>query len=152
MTCCAGDDIKGCNPKIEFCWYDWFACGCAKPREVRLLTKYQAEKELASYHWEVVDGACCDCVSQTGTTMNDGIIYKVAPADASLGDVLAVSDEEWQQISPQLTPAPAVTPVQDITPMQVAEQEAPEVAPAEPSLPERNETSIAERIRGVFRR
>jgi hypothetical protein len=152
MTCCARDDLNGCNPKIEFCWYDWFACGCAKPREIRLLTKYQAEKELPSYHWEVVDGACCDCVSQTGTTMKDGTIYKVAPAEAALGDVLAVSDEEWQQISPQLMPAPEVTPVPDISPVQVAEQSAPVVEPAEPSVPEQKEISITERIQGVFRR
>jgi hypothetical protein len=84
--------------------------------------------------------------------MKDGTIYKMAPADAALGDVLAVSDEEWQQISPQLMPAPEITPVPDITPVQVAEQQAPTVAPAEPSIPEQKEISIAERIQGVFRR
>jgi hypothetical protein len=148
-TCCAGDDIEGCNPSIEFCWYDWFACGCAKPRTIKLLTKYQAEKELSSYHWEVVDGSCCDCVSQSGTTTKDGAIYKAAPTDATIGDTLAVTDEEWQQLSPQLMPAPDITPVQD------AEQPAVVVAaptPTAPVEPEQKEISIAERLQGVFRR
>lgn len=146
-TCCAGDDIKSCHPEIEFCWYDWFACGCAKPRTVKLLTKYQAEKELCSYHWEVVDASCCDCVAQTGTTSKDGTIYKVAPADATLGDVSAVSDEEWQQLSTELMPAA------DLLPVQITEQHAPApTAPVAPLEPEQREVSVAERLQGVFRR
>jgi hypothetical protein len=140
-TCCAGDDMKGCHPQIEFCWYDWFACGCAQPRTIRLLTKYQAEKELPSYHWEVVDASCCD--SQNGTTMNDGGIYKAAPPDAQLGDVIALTDEEWRQLSPQLMAA------QSVTPPQVPNQQNPAIAPMEP---EQKEVSIAERFQRVFRR
>jgi hypothetical protein len=144
MTCCGEDEIDGCRPKIEFCWYDWFACGCAKPRTVRLLTKYQAEKELPSYHWEVVDAGCCDYVSQTGTTtVTDGSIYKAAPADAQLGDIVAVTEEEWQHLSPQFAPS------QTSAPSQVAAQTSPGVIPLEP---ERKEGSVAERLQGLLRR
>jgi hypothetical protein len=148
-TCCAGDDIKGYHPAIEFCWYDWFACGCAQPRTVKLLTKYQAEKELSSYHWEVVDASCCDCVAQAGTTLKDGAVYKAAPADAALGDVLAVSEDELQQLSSQLMP-PA-----EITPAQVAEAQVPAPAMETPTSPfesKQKELSVAERLQGVFRR
>jgi hypothetical protein len=148
-TCCAGDDIKGCHPTIEFCWYDWFACGCAQPRTVKLLTKYQAEKELSSYHWEVVDASCCDCVAQAGTTLKDGAVYKAAPADAALGDELAVSEEELQQLSSQLMP-PA-----EITPAQVADVQVPAPATEIPTSPfesKQKELSVAERLQGVFRR
>lgn len=91
--CCCDNEIEGCRPKIEFCWYDWFACGCAQPRTIRVLTKYQAEKEVPSYHWEVVDGcnSCCpgecDCV------------YKPAPPEARVGDVLALTDDERVQLA-----------------------------------------------------
>ena len=27
--CCCDNEMEGARPKIEFCWYDWFACGCA---------------------------------------------------------------------------------------------------------------------------
>jgi hypothetical protein len=145
-TCCAGDDIKGCRPKIEFSWYDYFACGCAQPREIRLLTKYQAEKEVPSYHWEVVDAACCDCVTLDGSPSKDGNIYKAAPTDAALGDVLVVSDEEWTQISPKLNPTQAVTPVEYA-------QAAPAPAAPSPTLPEDAEkTSVAERLQSIFQR
>lgn len=140
-TCCGADDIQGCPPTIEFCWYDWFACGCAKPRTVNLLTKYQAEKEIGSYHWEVVDAGCCDCVSKDGKPPRT--IYKPAPADAELGDVLAVTKEEWEQLSPQLTPGQSGNAV------QVAAQPTPEPATlgAEPK-----EISIAEKLKGLFRK
>src|SRR6478672_8798151 len=96
-------DCPSCAPKCEFCWRDWFACGCAQPRTIHVLTKYQAEKKICWYHWEVVDAACCNCVSQdvSSATEKNGadhagrVIYKSAPADAQLGEVLPVSDEEW---------------------------------------------------------
>jgi hypothetical protein len=99
-TCCLGDDLEGCPPKIEFCWYDWFACGCAQPRTVKLLTKYQAEREIAWYHWEVVDAACCDCSAANGQPAPGREFYKPAPPDAELGDIFAVSDEEWSELEP----------------------------------------------------
>src|SRR4029077_3170046 len=97
---CKCDSNQCCQesaPKCEFCWRDWFACGCAQPRTVRVLTKYQAEKKICWYHWEVVDAACCDCVSQSGpagateksVVKHAGrIIYKSAPENAQLGEVL----------------------------------------------------------------
>src|SRR5436190_11387628 len=69
-----------CQPKCQFCWRDWFACGCAQPRTVRVLTKYQAEKKICWYHWEVVDAASCDCVSKNGQT---GPAGKTSVAQAS---------------------------------------------------------------------
>src|SRR6476660_5765377 len=60
-------NCNSCQPKCEFCWRDWFACGCAQPRTVRVLTKYQAEKKICWYHWEVLDAACCDCVTPSAT-------------------------------------------------------------------------------------
>jgi hypothetical protein len=106
---------QSCPPKCEFCWRDWFACGCAQPRTVRVLTKYQAEKKICWYHWEVVEAACCDCVSQSGpaeaadkipATRSGRTIYKSAPKDAELGAVLPVSDEEWVKLAAVLSPDP----------------------------------------------
>ena len=116
---CAGEacgNCQSCPPKCEFCWRDWFACGCAQPRTVRVLTKYQAEKKICWYHWEVVDAACCDCVSQNGPvgTLEKSeakhagrTIYKLAPENAQLGEVLPVTDEEWVRLAAVLSPDPA---------------------------------------------
>jgi hypothetical protein len=115
---CVCDPCAACQdagPKCDFCWYDWFACGCAKPRSVRVLTKYQAEKEICWYHWEVVDAACCDCVGKNSATVPAGqpgnglasdkrCLYKPAPENAELGDVLPVHEEEWVQLVAVLTP------------------------------------------------
>ena len=147
-TCCAGDDLNGRPPKIEFCWYDWFACGCATPRTVKVLTKYQAERKIDSYHWEVVDASCCDGVSQDGGAANDGCVYKPAPADAELGDVLAVSEQEWDKLAPMLNPpkAAAVT--------QVADQTTPAPTSSPPASPDTapERISIAERLQGLLRK
>jgi hypothetical protein len=82
-TCCCGDCECGpdggpcCHtcqaqpPLCKFCWRDWIACGCARPRTVKVLTKYQAEKEIDWYHWEVVDAACCGCASCCGAVENN---------------------------------------------------------------------------------
>ena len=108
-------NCRSCAPKCEFCWRDWFACGCAQPRTVHVLTKYQAEKKICWYHWEVVDAACCDCVSQSGppgTAERNAAkhagrtIYKSAPANAQLGEVLPVSEEEWVKLAAVLSPDP----------------------------------------------
>jgi hypothetical protein len=91
--CCCDSDVKGCEPKIEFCWYDWFPCGCGKPRTVRVLTKYEAEKEVCWYHWEVVDGCngCCPGPCHC--------VYKAAPPEADVGDVIEVTPEEQAQLA-----------------------------------------------------
>ena len=93
------------GPKCEFCWRDWVACGCARPRTVKVLTKYQAEKEICWYHWEVVDTAECDCVPDDEQTAAKGSpgprnnIYKPAPPDAAVGDALPLSDEERDHVT-----------------------------------------------------
>jgi hypothetical protein len=140
VTCCLGDEIGGCPPKIEFCWYDWFACGCAKPRTVKVLTKFQAQREVCSYHWEVVDAGCC--VTQDGRPLENGIIYKPAPTDAELGDVLAVSQQEWSELAPMLGPA-------EHSGRQIAEQTA---QPTPPSAVEPARPSVAGRVQGLLRR
>jgi hypothetical protein len=124
-VCYGKDDGKSCNgcpnypPKCEFCWRDWFACGCAQPRTVRVLTKYQAEKKICWYHWEVIDAACCDCVSPNepaGPTEKSAAkhagraIYKSAPDSAQLGETLPVSEEEWVKLAALLSPDPAEVP------------------------------------------
>jgi hypothetical protein len=137
MTCCAGDDLEGCAPKIEFCWYDWFACGCASPRTVKVLTKYQAEREVCSYHWEVVDAATCGCVAQNGEAVDKSSVYKPAPPDAEVGEILAVSDVEWEELSPmfssQQAPAASLTAEQPVSPPS----DSPEAAPERVSIAER---------------
>jgi hypothetical protein len=60
---------------------------------VKVLTKYQAEKEICSYHWEVVDGCNCCCPSACRC------VYKPAPPETSVGDVLAVSPDEQAQLA-----------------------------------------------------
>jgi hypothetical protein len=102
--CCGKKDCccEGAPAKLEFCWRDWVARGCAKPRTIKLLTKYQAEKEICWYHWEVVD-ACTEAeaaVEPTETAngvvglLQHPLVYKAAPADAQAGEVLPLLDEE----------------------------------------------------------
>jgi len=167
---CTAEDCSDCQdhpPKCEFCWRDWFACGCAKPRTVKVLTKYQAEKEICWYHWEVVDAACCDCVSKNSATLpgekNAGgpigsdqtadarCLYKAAPEDAELGDVLPVSEEEWVKLVAVLTPD------QNADAVQVAERPttdqtggSAEAHPAPQATSE--EISVAEKLRRLLRR
>jgi hypothetical protein len=82
---------------------------------VRVLTKYQAEKKICWYHWEVVDAGCCDCVSPSGPAGAEEkntkkqakrTIYKAAPENAQLGAVLPVSEEEWVKLAAVLSPDP----------------------------------------------
>jgi hypothetical protein len=137
VTCCAGDDLEGYAPKIEFCWYDWFACGCATPRTVKVLTKYQAEREVSAYHWEVMDATTCGCVAQNGGPADTNSIYKPAPPDAEVGKILAVTDQEWEELSPMLNPQE--TPVASLTAEQPVSppSESPETTPKRISVAER---------------
>ena len=82
--------VQGCPPKFEFAWYDWLSCGCARPRSVRVLTKFQAEKKIPSYHWEVVDA--CGCAEGCGC------VFKPAPDDAHVDDRLELTDDERVQV------------------------------------------------------
>lgn len=115
---CKCDPCTNCEttaPKFEFCWRDWFACGCTTPRNIKVLTKYQAEKKICWYHWEVVDASCCDC-AVTGSDLDDGsgivqspatrALYKPAPANAQVGDTLTISNEDWVKLAAVLTPDP----------------------------------------------
>jgi hypothetical protein len=113
-TCSGGSAAKcgECPPKCEFCWRDWCPCGCAEPRTIHVLTKYQAEKKIAWYHWEVVDGGtldanCCQCITDTrdGDTKNDRAatanrtVYKIAPDGVRLGDTFEVTREERSKLA-----------------------------------------------------
>jgi hypothetical protein len=112
-------------PRCEFCWWDWTPCGCGKPRKIKVLTKYEAVREICSYHWEVVDacscgcaegcdGSCeaccgaCDCAAVNGKAAKSRCIYKPAPEDAEIGAVLAVSEAERIELVAFLTGAPTV--------------------------------------------
>jgi len=152
-------DCQDHQPKCEFCWRDWFACGCARPRTVRVLTKFQAEKEICWYHWEVVDAACCDCVSKNdrsgaadkNSTKADRTFYKPAPEGAELGDVLAVSDDEWVKLSAVLAPDQMELPATAVvdSPAKPASQPNGELKSLDPNA---KSPSIAERLQGVMRR
>jgi hypothetical protein len=102
-TCC-----ESAAPKFQFCWRDWFTCGCATPRTVKVLTKYQLSKKICWYHWEVVDVSCCDCVGgEAAVNSGVGIVesptshtyYKAAPENASIGDAFPLSDQERAQLA-----------------------------------------------------
>jgi hypothetical protein len=99
---CCGPCCPSCEAapaKITFCWHDFFTCGGACPRTVKVLTKYQAEKKISWYHWEVVGG--CSCCPNGGCGGNCGCaesadakcpcIYKAAPADAEIGQTIELS-------------------------------------------------------------
>jgi hypothetical protein len=111
-TDCAESGCRCCPscqpmpPKCEFCWYDWFACGCARPRTVKVLTKYQAEKEIPWYHWEVVDVECCETIESTPVTTNASSrpatpprFFKPAPAESQIGDSIDLSEAEQGQLA-----------------------------------------------------
>jgi hypothetical protein len=167
-TCCSEDEggancgpgshaCQAQSPECKFCWRDWFACGCATPRTVKVLTKYQAEKEVDWYHWKVVDAGSCGCptccrtVDRTGgsKTRNDALdanstdgrlcVYKPAPLEAKLGDALELSDEErlqLEQMTMQLDTVPqspvATAPV-SASDSEQSPREVPAAAASQPS-------------------
>jgi hypothetical protein len=170
-TCCGKckcEPCAGCEesaPKCEFCWRDWFACGCPKPRSVKVLTKYQAEKKICWYHWEVVDASCCDCASQTGEAAGAGSLgiaqspstrsfYKPAPDDAAIGDVLEVTEDEWVKLAAAMTPDPQETTAQISANSAAAPDAAAKNASSDitPLGPESNRPSLAERFERLFRK
>jgi hypothetical protein len=108
-TCSGAAQAKcgECPPKCEFCWRDWFPCSCAEARTVHVLTKYQAEKKVPWYHWEVVDAAainasCCERISdlhgdrakRDDSNTSCRTIYKAAPEGVCIGEKLEVTAEE----------------------------------------------------------
>jgi hypothetical protein len=113
-ACCKKDCCcEGAPAKLEFCWRDWFARGCAKPRTIKLLTKYQAEKEICWYHWEVID-ACAEAEAEAEETaaatgvvglLQHPLVYKAAPADAQPGEVLPILEDERATLAAYLPAA-----------------------------------------------
>lgn len=104
---CCGTCEPGlaCLPKCLFCWRDWCPTGCATPISVKKLVKYEAEREVCWYHWEVVDACRCGCGCGDGCVPDGepgcgcGCVYKPAPADAKIGTSLGLSDEEQAQLA-----------------------------------------------------
>jgi hypothetical protein len=122
-----------------------------------VLTKYQAEKEICWYHWEVVDAAsCCDCVSKHGgadknKNQVDRPIFKPAPDDAQIGDVLAISDAEWTKLSAVLTPhssAPA-SAVASESPAKMVGKPNDDITPLGEDSPA---PSFAERVQRLWKK
>ena len=163
--CDPGECCQESAPKCEFCWRDWFACGCTRPRTVKVLTKWQAEKKICWYHWEVIDVACCDCVSKRGEPAIDlslgiaqsqisGSFYKPAPDEANLGDVMPVTEDEWTQLAAAMTPEPQQPAVQVAADGRennraagaTPEGDATELQPKPPA------PSIAERLERMLRK
>ena len=91
-------------PKCELCWRDWCVCGCAKPRTVKKLTKFEAQREICWYHWVVVDSCCCGCGcgDESGCGDDCGCVCKEAPESAQIGDVLELSADEQKQIASRI--------------------------------------------------
>jgi hypothetical protein len=111
---CCGPCCPCCEAapaKITFCWHDFFTCGGACPRTVKLLTKYQAEKKICWYHWEVVDGCncggpgCCPggcdpgcgCAESAASTCP--CVYKAAPADAQIGEAIELTAADRAELA-----------------------------------------------------
>jgi hypothetical protein len=167
--CCAPAECecgdRGCSncqdegPECKFCWYDWVACGCAKPRTVKVLTKYQAEKEICWYHWEVVDAADCydveeagDETAANGRTMGPGSnvaqIYKPAPPEAKLGDVMPLSNTERTQLTSFLSSDAGLAPQASVSKAATADALQNESA----ALNAENEKpSLMQKLGGLFR-
>jgi hypothetical protein len=163
---CEGRGCLSCQdkgPECKFCWYDWVACGCAKPRTVKVLTKYEAEKEISWYHWEVVDAAKCyeeelpaeetaeETAADDAPSTNPVVdqIYKPAPAEARVGDVLPLSDSERAQLTSFLTIDGGTTPqaAADTQPPQVAPESASPVVATQSNKP-----SLIKKLGGLFRK
>jgi hypothetical protein len=114
-ACCCGE--RKCEPCVcceptaplfKFCWRDWYPCCCAQPRNVKVLTKYQLEKKVRWYHWEVVDASCCKpACTIDDTTSKHAIagsadapaVIKPAPQNANIGDSLPVSIDERAKLA-----------------------------------------------------
>jgi hypothetical protein len=144
---CCGSCEPGlaCPPKCLFCWYDWCPCRCAQPRSVKKLTKYEAEKEICWYHWEVVDA--CGCGEGACAC-----VYKPAPPDAQIGDTLAVSDEERAQVAAwQATPGGegAVRPAAAVS---ATSHDAPQSSSPNATAGDEAALPLRQKLTGLFRR
>ena len=119
---CCGKCEPGliCLPKCLFCWRDWCPTTCGVPISVKKLTKYQAEREVRSYHWEVVDACRCGCGCECGDECSPGgrpdcgcgCVYKPAPEGANIGDSLDLTEDERAQVAAWITAHASPTAVQ----------------------------------------
>jgi hypothetical protein len=164
---CGGRGCLSCQnkgPECKFCWYDWVACGCAKPRTVKVLTKYEAEKEIRWYHWEVVDAAewyeeelpaeetaeetAADGANPSTNPVVDQI-YKPAPTEAHVGDVLPLSDRERAQLTSFLSnDVGQALPVS--AEAELPQDTQPDLLPAAET--ESAKPSLMKRLGGFFRK
>jgi hypothetical protein len=99
---CCGPCCPCCEAapaKITFCWHDFFTCGAACPRTVKLLTKYQAEKKICWYHWEVVDACSCGPQAAAAPNCNCPIVFKAAPDNAQIGDAIELNDSDRAELA-----------------------------------------------------
>ena len=103
---CCGPCCPCCEAapaKITFCWHDFFTCGGACPRTVKVLTKYQAEKKICWYHWEVVDAcSCCGPQAAAPADSKCPIVFKAAPDDAQIGDAIELNDSDRAELAAYL--------------------------------------------------
>jgi hypothetical protein len=147
VTCCCDNEAatKGCPPKIEFCWYDWFSNGCAAPRQVKVLTKWQAERKICWYHWEVVDGCTC---APGGP--NCGCVYKEAPAETQIGQAMSITSEErvalatWMNADAAKRSAVLADAFQQLPELQVSPQTADQQVAKTPATAEQPTATTAQ--------
>ena len=166
-TICCGECGGNCccqeePAKLEFCWRDWCACGCAKPRTVKVLTKYQAEKEICWYHWEVVDACGCGCGDGRSEGCGEGVdcgadcgcVYKEAPADAQIGAVVELTEEERVQLASRITDTQEVAALQQPATEMVAAADYDQiVATQEQAVPSEEAAADSpwQKMRNLFR-
>jgi hypothetical protein len=71
---------------------------------VKVLTKYQAEKKIAWYHWEVVDA--CNCGGPEAAAPDASkcpIVFKAAPDDAQIGDAIELDAADRTELAAYLS-------------------------------------------------
>ena len=80
---CDGDgcDKKGCcdgsmSPKCKIRWTSWIP-GMAKPKGVKKLVKYEVEKEVCVWQWQLV--ASCGCDDRCDAPMDDAPVGDAPP-------------------------------------------------------------------------
>jgi hypothetical protein len=152
---CCGECEPGvaCPPKCEFCWRDWCSCGCAQPRSVKMLTKYEAQKEICWYHWEVVDGCNCGCGGNgRGPSCGCGCVYKPAPADAQVGDTLELSEEERAQVATWNATRQETTAVRQAGALSATGGAVPQSSQSDATASDDAPQSLMQKLSGLFRR
>lgn len=156
---CCGTCEPGlvCLPKCLFCWRDWCPCGCGQPRSVKKLTKYEAEKEICSYHWEVVDGCSCGCGCGQGCepgcepSCGGGCVYKPAPSGAQIGDTMEVTDQELAQVAVWKADSQNPSAVQQADAVSTASGEVTTSSPAD-AAGDRAAQTLRQQLTSLFRR